>query len=206
MKYIKIAVLLALVPSFALAGDGHHDDGHDDHDHGNASSRLQVMKGAKLCKAVSIRGTGEYLTPRSLGCLRSKRAAEAKGYLSALDGSFNHGPRHTATVLLSGGETVPPSNSAALADCTGVMNHNTLNFRLVCSHTIANFTAGHIHRGLPGQKGPMICASPNSENVLGFDCQLDAATHAALHAGELYVNLHSTDHPDGELRGQIIAE
>ncbi|HLL88045.1 MAG TPA: CHRD domain-containing protein, partial [Tepidisphaeraceae bacterium] len=83
---------------------------------------------------------------------------------------------------------------------------------------------GHIHRSVnpPGnpptdQVGPIvfpladIAAGVTSAMVDG-EWRYDDATNpltdalvASLMAGELYVNIHSVDHPAGEVRGQLVA-
>lgn len=176
---------------------------HNGEDHSTPSTKVVAKnKLGGACKVLGVTSRGEYISTKELTCFKNK--AETEGFVDAFVSSFKTADLHVVTASLSGDQVVPPVTTTATADCTGVMNHLTLKLRVVCNQNIPTFTVGHIHVGAAGTKGPMICASPNTTNTLGFDCQLDAFTHHALHAGELYVNLHSTDHIDGELRGQLI--
>lgn len=89
-----------------------------------------------------------------------------------------------------------------------------LEFRLKVRH-IDNVTAAHIHVGLPNENGPVVAlllsGAPDG-TVRGTITEADlvgpfagdfAGFVEALRSGELYVNVHSTEHPAGEMRGQI---
>ncbi|MEM7114524.1 MAG: spondin domain-containing protein [Chloroflexota bacterium] len=85
---------------------------------------------------------------------------------------------------------------------------------------IDNVTAAHIHMGLPNENGPVVAvlfSGGPTGNVRG-DLARGIITEAdlvgpyagdfealieGLRRGDLYVNVHTTDHPSGELRGQI---
>lgn len=89
-----------------------------------------------------------------------------------------------------------------------------LEFRLKLRR-IDNVTAAHIHAGLPNENGPVVAlllsGAPNgtvrgtitpADLVGPYAGDWDGFVEALRH-GELYVNVHSTDHPTGEMRGQI---
>lgn len=179
---------------------------HNGEDHGGSPSTKVVAQNklGKTCKVLGVSSKGEYIPTKELTCFKNKKKAEAEGFVDVFTSSFKVKDLHPVFATLSGDQVVPAATTTATASCTGVMNHSTLVLRVVCAHNIPTFTAGHIHQGAAGVKGSMICASPNTENTLAFDCPLTPFNHNLLHAGELYVNLHSTDHIDGELRGQLI--
>jgi hypothetical protein len=82
-------------------------------------------------------------------------------------------------------------------------------------------TAGHIHFGTPDMNGPVILPFPNLPTGMTSGTFSGALTPAnltpagpitsfadavaALEAGNTYANLHTTNFPGGEIRGQIPA-
>ena len=67
-------------------------------------------------------------------------------------------------------------------------------------------TAAHIHMGPSGQNGPVIIplvkSGENSWAVPG-NTVLSSAQFDAFRSGNLYVNVHSSAHPSGEIRAQL---
>ena len=71
-----------------------------------------------------------------------------------------------------------------------------------------NLTVGHVHTGLFGSNGPVVCnLSPPAViagAVVDVLCTFSAAQITTLKRGGLYVNLHTAANPGGEIRGQIV--
>lgn len=70
-----------------------------------------------------------------------------------------------------------------------------------------NATMAHIHYARARQNGPVIVPlTKTGENVWSVpaDTKLTDAQYAAYKSGELYVNVHSVEHPGGEIRAQIL--
>lgn len=68
-------------------------------------------------------------------------------------------------------------------------------------------TAAHVHIGPKAQPGPVafvIEISKASSGTLGGEFTLSPELIAALHAENLYIQIHSETNPAGELRGWIL--
>ncbi len=124
---------------------------------------------------------------------------------------------------LSGSNEVPAVNSTATGTFTADLNETagTLTWSLSVP-SITNATAAHIHTGAAGTNGGIVvnlfaapAGSPASSiNVSGTARATDvigtlagnfAGLVTALKAGTLYVNVHTTANPGGEIRGQIVS-
>ena len=134
-------------------------------------------------------------------------------------------------IRLTGDQQNPAVDTAAFgfAEVRLSEDNNTLTFEVVVCD-IANVTASHIHVGAAGTNGPVVlpffgAPSPLFNSKEGCDTMAegtrtsadlitrpDAGIHNwndfinALIAGNTYVNVHTTAHPGGEIRGQLVAE
>lgn len=123
-------------------------------------------------------------------------------------------------VMLEGGQEVPPVETGAFGfaevELKVVDGFATLKFELeVCN--IENAFAAHIHGpAMPGVNAGVILGLFAGGPVTVEDCEMiasgevsgDAVSPAlveSLLAGLTYVNVHTTAHPGGEIRGQLVA-
>lgn len=106
---------------------------------------------------------------------------------------------------LSGDQEVPPVPSPASGGCMGIFDDLAAELTLVCTHDVAGATLMHVHRGAPGENGPVVfdLGDPASP-VLATWTGMTPADVADLLAGDLYVNIHTSGRPAGEIRGQIV--
>ena len=124
---------------------------------------------------------------------------------------------------LSGQNEEPPvqSNATGLAEFTPPVN-DTIKYRINITG-IFDATGAHIHTGQAGENGEVIADLLTSMKVNDVsygmtvrgnlsDSSLKGPMEgktledlvAAMDSGETYVNVHTAEHPDGEIRGQII--
>lgn len=125
---------------------------------------------------------------------------------------------------LSGENEVPPVQSSAtgLAEFTPPVNE-TIKYRINITG-ISGATGAHIYSGQAGESGEVIAdlmteTTKNRDTSYGMtirgnlsDSSLKGPMQgktladlvAAMDSGETYVNIHTTQHPDGEIRGQVI--
>lgn len=97
-----------------------------------------------------------------------------------------------------------------------VEDTNTLEVWGTFSDLSGNYAASHIHLAGVGQNGGVgvaLTATPDADNRGGswemanntFDVSGNADLVAAIKNGGAYVNVHSSAHPTGEIRGQILS-
>ena len=107
-----------------------------------------------------------------------------------------------APVQLTGAQEVPPVNTQASGTSTlTVVGDKTLVGRVETKNI--NATAAHVHQGRPGENGPpIITLVKQGDNAWAVpsNAVLTSAQFAAYKAGDLYVNVHSAAHPNGEIR------
>ena len=122
---------------------------------------------------------------------------------------------------LDGNNEVPPTDTPAEAVINFKTKPDMLTWKMNVTD-LAEATGLHIHQGSAGQNGDVIVdllkASKHSETPKGMIMRgnLTAASlqgpmqgktledlKTAMGGGNTYVNLHTTDHPDGLIRGQL---
>jgi len=113
---------------------------------------------------------------------------------------------------LTGAQEVPPNSSLATGDVHAKLDNDGKSLRVMLKFTGlgSNFTAAHIHTGAAGTNGPPIVTfdglpTATSGSLQNFAATLTDVQAADLAAGRLYINVHSTGYPDGEIRGQLVA-
>lgn len=115
------------------------------------------------------------------------------------------------TFPLEGQQEVPAVSTSADGSCVAWLETEPSEFAgqegtldLFCEHTVENPTAAHIHLGDRGVAGPILIdlGGPESPMVVE-DIELDSVQLGQLRTGDLYVNVHSTEFPGGEIRGQM---
>ncbi|XWV25464.1 CHRD domain protein [Tupanvirus deep ocean] len=114
---------------------------------------------------------------------------------------------------LTGAQEVPPNGLTATGRLVGVLSLDNTRFDYVLHTTgLTNITAAHFHLGALGQTGPAVKTipiNPATGNAIGSWTTTDPiepltpALINALKSGQIYVNVHTTQFPDGAIRGQV---
>lgn len=107
-------------------------------------------------------------------------------------------------VTLSGASEVPPVATQATGSGTITVNDDKTVSGSVTTTGIAA-TAAHIHQGAPGANGGVLIPLTKNGDTFSVPpgAKLTDAQYQALQAGNLYVNVHSEAHKDGEIRAQL---
>jgi hypothetical protein len=105
---------------------------------------------------------------------------------------------------LDGRQRVPPNNSPGTGDGTFLLDASgTMHFHVTYQNLLAAETAAHLHQAPPGVNGPVILPLPMGSPKDG-SASWNPMNTAALLAGNVYVNIHTTMFPGGEIRGQLV--
>ena len=116
-------------------------------------------------------------------------------------------------VPLRGANEVPPVETDAEGLVTVTLDGTTVTVAGSFSGLEGGYAASHLHRGGPNENGPVF--QPLAPSVAGEDARagsFEAALNTftvsqaiadSIRAGLAYVNVHSSAHPAGEIRGQI---
>jgi hypothetical protein len=130
--------------------------------------------------------------------------------LSAMIFSITAAAQQKFSVYLSGRQEVPANNSAGRGNCLMTLNSTETQVTVECNYrNLTSMVVGaHIHDNGPvGVNGPIRF---DFSFTGGRDGTIDPLTFnttpeqvADLRANRWYVNIHTSNFPDGELRGQI---
>ncbi len=128
------------------------------------------------------------------------------------------------TAALSGGNEVPGVSTGSAGTGTVTLNLATgvVTYRIDVYNMPVGTTAAHFHVGAPGVSGPVVInftvvtSISNDFAITGTASATDLVPRApqginswddfvqALQLGNIYMNVHSTANPGGEIRGQVV--
>src|SRR5437588_2765306 len=111
------------------------------------------------------------------------------------------------TAALPSGEEVPKQvvrDVAAHGLFKGTLTGDKLHWRLTFARLTGPATAAHIHMAARGKSGAVVVplCGPCKSGVTGT-ATISAALRSAFTKHLLYVNVHTTKNPAGEIRGQL---
>src|SRR4026209_1174591 len=135
-----------------------------------------------------------------------------------------HAAKYPYKAQLSGQDEVPADETSATGEAEFTLPANgTIKYRVNVTG-ITNASAAHIHMGKAGENGDVIVdllntpTSKDKDTAYGMifrgnisDSSLKGALQgktlddlaAAMDSGDTHVNVHTAEHPDGEIRGQL---
>lgn len=129
----------------------------------------------------------------------------------------------TYTAHLTGDAEVPEVDTDAVGQTVLQLNRDgtELRYRLIVAN-IDDVTQAHIHLGRAGTNGPIVAflfgfvpggvttngvlatGTVTADDLIGpLEGESLSALARALNTGNAYVNVHTVEHPPGEIRGQI---
>ena len=126
---------------------------------------------------------------------------------------------HEFAANLTGQQEVPPVNTQATGQAIVVPLNQTVNYYVNVTD-IKGVTQGHIHSGAQGENGPVVVTlfkfdSPQNAvlqkgNITATNLEgpMQGKTMpdliSAMKNGSTYVNVHTEQNPNGEVRGQLV--
>jgi CHRD domain-containing protein len=126
--------------------------------------------------------------------------------IAALVGALTVGTALAANVKvnLTGANEVPPVTTQASGEGTFTVGDDGAVSGSVTTKGIQG-TAAHIHEAAAGKNGPVIVPLTKDGDTYKAPAgaKLNDAQMKAFKAGDLYVNVHSAAHKDGEIRAQL---
>ncbi len=115
------------------------------------------------------------------------------------------------TVPLSGGQQVPPVTTPGEGTASLSYDPSTrlLSWTITYTGLSSSVTMAHFHGPAPaGKNGDVqIWISKRGEpatSPIKGQAKLDPSQAKQLMAGDWYINVHTEDHPPGEVRGQVV--
>ena len=111
---------------------------------------------------------------------------------------------------LTGAQETPAvtTNATGLGSFTLSQNLEKLKFRVAFAGLSSAVTGAHFHTGAVGASGPVVVSLLTyvTGNVLEGEITPTVAFLTALSQGQIYINIHTTNNPNGEIRGQLFGE
>lgn len=142
-------------------------------------------------------------------------------FVATLNSNFTYAQNEKFKAKLKGENEVPPVTSAATGKAKFKVKDDIITSNINFTG-ITDVTAAHIHSGIKGQNGEPVVdllktGSPNKTEgriiikgeISSSDLQGPMAgktlqdLQTAMGSEKTYVNIHTSEHPDGEIRGQI---
>ena len=173
----------------------------------HGSTRTHVELSSRIENTVSAHGIS---IRWSSGAKQRKHSWKINGNLGGWHYQHQHnGSSHQDSErylsYLAGSLEVPPVQTDGRGTGQFTLNGNTLQYRIQVDHLSSGITAAHFHLGEPGVAGPVLQSISFSENLAdGSWTGLTDQQLQDLRNGKIYVNVHTSTYPNGEIRGQVV--
>ncbi len=112
-------------------------------------------------------------------------------------------------VPLTGAEQVPPVTTPGKgsADLTWNPSSRAVTWDITDSDLTGPVTMAHFHNGAEGKNGPVVIwltkKGTEATGAIKGEATLTPEQAKQFGAGDWYINVHTKDHPAGEIRGQV---
>ncbi len=160
---------------------------------------------SSICAVSGTNGTTVTLTGTPGLCTIAANQAGNNTYAAAAQTTQSFKVFKVFNIVLEGAQEVPLNVSNGGGGGTATFDVTTKQLKLNISYSGMEGTENNAHIHGPAARGasagvlfPLASGSPKTDIVT-----LDSMQETQLLAGQLYVNVHSSVYPDGELRGQI---
>ncbi|MBR9861607.1 CHRD domain-containing protein [bacterium] len=123
-----------------------------------------------------------------------------------MDPMFEGGLLYTAR--LSGSNEVPSvnTNATGVAGLIVASDFSKVNLNLTFDNLSSDLTGIHIHEGAAGTNGSVVVDLMQYLNSNQVNAELTELEMDKLAQGMYYINIHSEDFPNGEIRAQLMLE
>jgi len=125
--------------------------------------------------------------------------------------AFAQSPSCHLVAKMDGLQETPPNNSPATgtADFTR-QSASELAYTYTFQDLVGEGSAAHIHQAPPGSPGGIVVPLTSPSGHSGQVSDVATADPALLDAicaspGDYYINVHSSEFPGGEIRGQLVS-
>lgn len=149
------------------------------------------------CPVIGIKRNKQFATAKQVRCFNRKGQAKLAGYTSIKLAGLGY------SVPLRGAEEVPPIDSDNSGDCNVVLSADQETLSVACILSFDTAIAAHLHEGEPGVSGSVICGFGVGGSSISASCTLTAEQAELVRSGQTYINVHTPEHPTGEIRGQV---
>lgn len=109
-------------------------------------------------------------------------------------------PTHVAN--LTQAQEAPPTGSAATGTAKFALSGTQLSYSV--THNVANPNAAHLHTAPAGTAGPITVGLNVGASSFGGTVSLTQQQVSDFESGLMYINIHNSANPNGEIRGQVL--
>ena len=121
-------------------------------------------------------------------------------------GQMNFETDYLFTAVANGAQEVPTVTTTATAVGSFIASRVTgkITYNIVANGLSGAITGAHLHFGNVGVSGPVSLTLSSSGNTLSGTVAVTNAIFDSLANNRMYLNIHTTANPNGEIRGQVL--
>lgn len=175
----------------------------------NGNRNLPLIAAYNLADDRSVEiVVGESLQAQRSYTVTARDLLTQQGAIFTASGSVTYSPSSTNfTALLMGAKETPAVVTNASGTGTFVLTTNGLQYDItVRNMSGASITGAHFHQGASTVAGPVLMPITFTGTRATGTWNLTNNQRNALLDGNIYVNIHTTQYPNGEIRSQVQAQ